>query len=492
MKLVNRVSIFFLAALAIVLIAYSGLFYVLVRARLSRQFEQGLRGAFNSLVAAVEVEPDEVKWQPLEHTIALGSTDQPDAVSWVVIGDRVQVVEQSRNATPELVARARAIASPGFQGAESGEIVNDRDWHILHQRLTTLEWDNTARDADTLGEDERDLDAFDEIVVVVARPATALNANLRRLLLLVCVLPVGTWLVAAFAGRWFCRRALQPVRDMAEQARSMTSANDVDSRLPAPPTRDELADLASAFNRLLDHRHRAFEQQRRFTGNAAHELRTPLTVLLGQIDVSLRRTRSPEEYAGTLRLLRDQTSQLQTIVESLLFLARSEEDALPPDAEVFSLPEWLASYMTKWEQHQRYCDIVSHLNSQDHCNVNASRALLARLMDNLIGNALKYGEPGTRVEVAMACLDGEAVVEVRDEGRGIAAEDLAEIFNPFFRSRAARDAGIAGVGLGLAIASRIALVFGGRLDCESKLGRGSRFTLRLPTVPAGVRHDLEV
>jgi heavy metal sensor kinase len=472
-KLVNRVSAFFLAALATVLVIYSSVFYAVVRARLLQQFEQELRGALNSLVAAVEVEPEEVKWQPLEHTIILGAVPGQNEVQWAVIGDGSRVVEKSRNATPRLIAQAKVIASPATGSADRNQIVTSSDWDILYQRLV----------APAPQRNERELDEFDEIVVVVARSYAPLNANLHRLLLLVCALPVGTWLVAVAAGHWFCRRALQPVLDMSEQARSMTGAN-LHSRLPVSETGDELADLAVAFNTLLDHQHRAFEQQRRFTGNAAHELRTPLTVLLGQIDVALRRTRSPQEYANTLRLLRDQTAQLQMIVESLLFLARAEEDAILPNAETFSLAAWLPDYVSRWNEHPRRGDISLKVAATDASQIKASSALLARLMDNLIENALKYSAPGSNVEVDVTTAhnDAEVLVEVKDEGCGIAAEDLVEIFNPFFRSRAARDAGIAGTGLGLAIAARIATACGGRLDCTSELGQGSRFTLRLPTV----------
>jgi heavy metal sensor kinase len=468
-KLVNRVSVFFLAALAVVLVVYSGVFYAFVRGRLVQQFEQELQGALHSLVAAVEIEPEEVKWQPLEHTIALGAVPGPDEVQWAVMGDRSRIVEKSRNATPELLAQAQAIASRTAGGADTGEIVTDNDWHVLHQRLSAAAPEYS----------ERELDEFDEIEVVVARSAAPLKANLHRLLLLVGALPVGIWLAAAVAGHWFCRRALQPVLDMAAQARSMSRA-DFDFRLPVVDTGDELADLASAFNTLLDRQHRAFEQQRRFTGNAAHELRTPLTVFLGQIDVALRRMRSPEEYAATLRLLREQASQLQTIVESLLFLARAEEDAILPDSETFSLAEWLPEYFSRWQEHPRRGDLRLQIDATATCRIKASPALLARLLDNLVENALKYSLAGSQVDVIAAQDDGEALVAVQDRGRGIAAEDLGEIFQPFFRSRGAREAGIAGAGLGLAIAARIASACGGRLDCSSVPDQGSRFTLRLP------------
>lgn len=473
MKLVNRVSIFFLAALAAVLVVTSGVFYAFVRAQLLHEFEQQMRGVLHLLVAAVEVETEDVSWQPREHTIALGGVPGPDEVQWAVIGDGNVLVENSRNANPELIAQIKSIASCASGGADDNEIVTSDAWHFLYQRLV----------APAPDDDERDPDEFDEIAVVVARSAAPLNANLNRWLLFICLLPLGTWLVAAAAGRWFCRRALQPVADMSEQARAMTGAGgNFHSRLPTSEHGDELAELAQAFNTLLDHQDRAFEQQRRFTGDAAHELRTPLTVLLGQIDVALRRTRSPDEYAATLRMLRDETAQLQTIVQSLLFLARAEEDAILPDAETISLAAWLPEYMNRWINHQRKSDINLRIDYIGDGRIKASPALLARLLDNLVENALKYSAPGSRVEVSAARENGEAIVEVQDHGRGIESSDLPEIFNPFFRCKAARNAGIAGTGLGLAIAARIARACGGRLDCASEIDRGSRFTLRLPTV----------
>jgi signal transduction histidine kinase len=474
MKLVNRVSLFFLGALAVVLIAYSSIFYAIVRARLVLEFEQESHGTLNSLVAAIEVEPEEVKWQPLEHTIALGADQGSDEVRWIVIGDGTHLVDKSRNAPPELVAQARSIAANTSSDADGDKIVFNGDWQLLHRRLFAPAPDRT----------ERELDEFDEIVVVVVHSTASLIADLRRLLGLVCVLPLGALLVAAATGHWFCRSALQPVLDMSKQARSMTGA-DFRSRLPVSETGDELADLAEAFNALLDSQHRAFEQQRRFTGDAAHELRTPLTVLLGQIDVALRRSRSPEEYGATLRLLRNQTVELQSIIESLLFLARAEEDAVPPDSETFSMDEWLQDYLNRWKEHPRRADIRLQTGKMGVCRITASTALLTRLLDNLIENALKYSTPGSRVDVTLTNHGAGMIVAVEDQGCGIPAEDQSAIFLPLFRSRAARTAGIAGAGLGLAIAARIAAVCGGRISCISELGSGSRFALWLPTASHG-------
>jgi signal transduction histidine kinase len=112
--------------------------------------------------------------------------------------------------------------------------------------------------------------------------------------------------------------------------------------------------------------------------------------------------------------------------------------------------------------------------------VTAPPALLNRVLDNLISNAAKYSEAGTPIRIVAAAAGDEATIAVSDQGRGISSEDQATVFEPFFRSKIARDAGIAGTGLGLAIAARIAAALRGRLECASELGRGSTFTLRLP------------
>src|SRR5690606_24619267 len=109
-------------------------------------------------------------------------------------------------------------------------------------------------------------------------------------------------LLAAALGRRFAARALQPVTEMSRRTRSI-AGSDFRARLPVADSRDELAELGEAFNTLLDRQQQAYEQQRRLAGDAAHELRTPLTVLLGQIDVALRRPRPADEYVETLRLL---------------------------------------------------------------------------------------------------------------------------------------------------------------------------------------------
>lgn len=478
MTLVNRVSAFFLTAMAAVLVTCSVLFYVVVRQQLVEQFDRQLFSVLDPLVAAIEAEPDSVKWQPTEHEISMGMEGNANQARWVVTDDAGGMVEHSRNLRLDSPAGRSFLALTTKPATFSGGPHDFGEWRFVQRRIATLPPSATSGQVE---EDDasvpREADEYDALVVTVGRTPAQLNAHLSRLSSLCVLLPVSVWTVSAALGRWFCTHALSPVRTMARQARSMTAA-DFDQLLPVGSAPDELAELGAAFNTLLRRLQAAYQQQQRFTGDAAHQLRTPLTVLLGQIDVALRRDRPGEEYRQTLQLLRGQTSELQIVVESLLYLARTDGEAEPPDRQSLALEGWLPLFLEKWDAHPRRGDL--HLSVQAPQVVRASPALLGQLLENLVSNALKYSEQGTRVSVTLDGRDGWAIIAVADQGHGVDAADQAAVFQPFFRSADARRHGVAGTGLGLAIAARIATALDGAITCSSRPGEGSVFTLKLP------------
>jgi signal transduction histidine kinase len=270
---------------------------------------------------------------------------------------------------------------------------------------------------------------------------------------------------------------------MAERAGSANAA-DFKIRLPVTNRQDELTELAKAFNSLLDQLQGAFERQKRFTGDAAHQLRTPLTVLQGQIDVALRRPRTPEEYSRTLTLLREQATEMHQAVEGLLYLARAEGEGHPPVFEEGDVGTWLRRQMERWNTHPRRDDLV--IDVEPDIRMLTSWALLNQLVHNLVDNALKYSSRGSKVLVKSERRNGELVLTVQDHGVGILKEDQPVIFDPFFRSISARRSGVPGVGLGLPIVQRIAESLQGRIEFESTPGEGSTFRLRVPLQPASL------
>jgi signal transduction histidine kinase len=206
--------------------------------------------------------------------------------------------------------------------------------------------------------------------------------------------------------------------------------------------------------------------------------------MLGQIEVALRRERSSEAYRDLLKRLQGQAHHLQQIVEMLLFLARAESEAMLPDLEVINLAHWLGEQMQRWATHPRATDMRVEAVNEQPVRVRVHSPLLTQLLDNLLDNACKYSEPGTPITLRLKCESSKVYCVVEDGGQGIAADELLHIFDPFYRSPRARSHGYPGIGLGLAVAQRIAVSFGGQLTAESCLGKGSSFTLCLPEVSA--------
>lgn len=473
MSLVNRVSAFFLIALALILFSYSATLYALVSQQLHRQFERQLHAALHQLAAAVEVETDDVKFEMSDHTIHLGSEDGLEDIRWAVFDEAGKIVARSQNLVPGVAADDHLLRISERLQHHDHDSLDLGDWRILQQRLAAAQPKPIA---------ERDPLERAALVVTVGRSPFELNANLRLVGLLVTLLPIGTWLIAAVVGRWYCAAALRPVRTMAEDAREMslsaTNGEYASERLPLAETNDELTELGMAFNSLLDEMFKTLAHQRRFTGDAAHQLRTPLAALRGQIEVALRRPRSIEEHQKTLNVLLEQTTELQQMIEGLLFLARADGDAAAPAAEQIRLNTWLPQLLCRWDDHPRAADLQFNVQAIE---ITAPPALLSQLLENLISNALKYSEPGTPVTIEMRQSKAAAMITVQDQGIGVPPAERQAIFEPFFRSPTARKAGIAGTGLGLAIAARIATALGGELSCEAVDGPGSCFVLTLPS-----------
>jgi two-component system OmpR family sensor kinase len=479
MSLSTRLSAFFLVTLAVVLLGFSGLLYFLARAYLYHQVDERLEAALATLMAAAEVNDEGVEWETHERRLALGQGRELDQVRWIVHDDQGAIRDRSPNLENKPFESLDEPASPPRAGSFFVS-KDDQTWGVLRARLNK----RARRPATPVGQEDEKHDAsgmtprFHFLDFTAAFSLVPVETSLRQLALTSGALSVGLWLLAAIVGRWLSRQALVPVTQMARAA-SAIEASGLARRLPNPGTHDELQDLATAFNDLLGRLEDAFARQARFTGDASHQLRTPLTAILGEVEVALRRERTTEELRAVLTRVKGRAAHLGQIVEMLLFLARADVEAMTPDLEDLDLRNWLPGYLESWQDHPRRQDL--HLvEVGGPCMVRSHVPLLGQLLDNLIDNAFKYSTAATPVVVAVTKQHDSVIVSVEDQGCGIAAKDLPHVFEPFYRTEEARLGGHPGIGLGLALAQRIAVTFGGTLSVESQEGKGSRFTLRLP------------
>jgi two-component system, OmpR family, sensor kinase len=260
-------------------------------------------------------------------------------------------------------------------------------------------------------------------------------------------------LLAAALATLLAQRALRPLRRLSAGAQAIERSGDAAERLPAPPARDEVGELADTLNAMLASLERAREAEQRFVGDASHELRTPLTALRGNVAYVARHGPDPE----VLREIADDAERLSGLLDDLLALAR-EDAAAPVRGEPVDLAEVARGA----------ADENTVVEAADGpAIVRGERPALERAVGNLVRNARKYGPPGGRITIAVA----SGRISVADEGPGLTPDQAAHAFERFWRGPGARGEGS---GLGLAIVRAIAERHGGRVRVE-----GSRFTIDL-------------
>ena len=477
MTLTTRLTVFALTALAVVLAGFSTALYLVASDHLYRRADERLTAAASVLVAAAEVKPDGVEWEPAERRLPVGPGAGGDGIVWSVTDPDGKAVDRAVPAdAADFLADAAAHLRETQRPAKKVRWQEGR-WLVRQERVEAA--NPAATFAPATGPEQK----FPALVVTVGASLEPVRATLRELAAVLAGVSLAVWAVAAVAGRAVCRWALRPVTRMADAARGMTAA-DLGVRLPVAPARDELADLGLAFNALLGRVEEAFERQRGFTAEASHQLRTPLTALLGQVEVALRRDRDGAEYRRVLGSVQRQADRLRKVVESLLFLARSDADAGLPGKEPVDLGAWLPEHVrTGWADHPRAADLRVEASA---AVADVHPVLLGEVVDVLVDNACKYSPPGTPITVRVGTVGSSVEVSVEDAGIGLGEADAARVFEPFVRSDEARRRGVDGSGLGLAVAKRITDAHGGHLAVASTPGRGSRFILRLPP-PNGTR-----
>ncbi len=291
--------------------------------------------------------------------------------------------------------------------------------------------------------------------------------------------------LSAGAGYLLARRALAPVSAMTSRARQI-AADRLGERLPVENPSDEFGQLALVINDALARLERAFETLRRFTADASHELRTPLTAIRSVGEVGLRERRSESDYRELIGSILEETERLTTMADSLLLLSRADAgraDLQPAAVGLADLAREVAGDL----------DVLAEEKSQQvrvsadaEVDVLADRPTLRQAVINVLDNAIKHSQEGAAIEVAIRRAGTDAVLEVADNGPGIAHEHLPHVFERFYRADRARSRTSGGAGLGLAIAQWAVEVNGGRLEVESEAGRGSRFRIVLSAAPSAV------
>ena len=286
-------------------------------------------------------------------------------------------------------------------------------------------------------------------------------------------------LVAAAGGYLLARKSLAPVTMMSLKARQI-GAETLDERIEIGNERDELGFLAATLNGLLERLQLAFESQRRFMADASHELRTPIAIIQGEADVALARDRSAGDYRESIEVTQRAARKLTRIVQNLFLLARGDAGRYPTSMTRFYVGDVVSDCVRGMQSVAQARGVALTSSAPEDLVIVADEELINRLVLNLVENAVKFTPDGGRVHVDVQAEHGACAIRVTDTGIGIPPADQERIFERFFRGDRARPQNAGGAGLGLPIARWIAEVHGGELQLERSDAGGSVFVARLP------------
>lgn len=324
-------------------------------------------------------------------------------------------------------------------------------------------------------------------VLVVGFFTDRLEAGLRALAGLLAAVWAAGVVLAGGLGFFLAKRALGPVDQITTRAGEIASG-DFSARLDPPAADDELGRMTHLLNRMLDRLSEALEANRRFAADASHELRTPLTAMLGELDVAAKRPRTPEEYRETLDVLKERASEMRRLIDDLILLARAHEGRLELQRAEVPLGPLLGDAVARAAPLAAARGITIDASGVEPVVAYADARLLARVVDNLVQNAVRYDRDRGRVSLRAAAepdhgdpgTPGFVRIEVEDTGPGIDPAEHALVFERFYRADKSRSRQTGGTGLGLPLAREILRHLAGEVTIARSTPQGTTFRIRLP------------
>ncbi|PSL45531.1 signal transduction histidine kinase [Chitinophaga niastensis] len=316
----------------------------------------------------------------------------------------------------------------------------------------------------------------DFVVIVTARNTTGVQ-QLQYLMWILIVMFFVALLITFLMGQWYASRALQPIKSINKQVKDIRS-NNLHLRVQHGRNKDEIDELATNFNELLQHMEQAFDMQRSFVSNASHELRTPLTTIIGEIEVTLQKDRTKEDYVQTLCTVLDESEKLKIITDGLLQLTRVDVILTGANTENIRLDELLWEIQEHWQQKTPALIIqVQMLDMpQDAARlcIRGNRSLLMLALHNIIRNAFKFSY-NEAISCRLTYSKAGVILSVSDKGIGIAPADLEKIFMPLYRAGNAH--AFEGYGIGLSMSQKILQLHNATITVSSVLGEGTTFNI---------------
>lgn len=282
------------------------------------------------------------------------------------------------------------------------------------------------------------------------------------------------------AGLIFSIRLVAPIKKITKEVKEISSQN-LSRRIDTDESKDELNELSSTFNDLMNRLQESFEIQRRFIANASHELSTPLTSILSQLEITLQNERPASEYKEVINSVYDDVKNLSQLTKGLLEIAKASGTSAGIELLLIRIDELLMKLPSELKKidskYQVELSFDSFPDDEDKLLIFGNSDLIYNAVKNIVLNACKYSKAHI-AHIGLRFYDNNIEIKIEDDGPGIKEEDLPHILQPFYRGRNINNN--PGFGLGLSLASRIIGIHKGALKFENKTEGGIVFFITLP------------
>ncbi len=436
------------------------------RSRLRDAFDVALQGRAMSIAALVRYEEEEPHRLVFERDLAPPSLGPEAPDLYEVFANEHTLIARSPSWPPK-----NGVLPPHGDRWISTYVVNNVPYRVLVlEHIPVLDR-------------EGDIASKDFLRVTYAAPVEPVFRAVRNVLLVIIVGSLILLAISSGFSLWALRRSLRPLAELAEGAAAVSPSNWALNPPAEALETQELRPLTQAMSSMLEGLHRAFTQQREFLANAAHELKTPVAVLKSTLQSLAQRPRTAEEYRAGLDDALEDLSRLETLLHSMLRLARAEQwaagnlrrDLTTIDVEMTCQ---VALERVRTIAHDRNVEL--DFSADRPMRLAADPEDLELVWSNLLENAIRFSPERETVRLSLRAANGHGYIEISDKGPGIPASELPHIFERFHRGDASRARTTGGYGLGLAIAKALVEAYGGSIVPHSSPGEGTQMVVSLP------------
>jgi signal transduction histidine kinase len=448
MKIRNRLSVYFTAVSAVVLLVVQAVICLTFRSLIKSDFYDHLLDRAH-VAAQLYLEADEISADSLTH-----------------------VRERYFQQLPAEVVRF-------YNDKNSASFIKDRNQFWTAPVIEAVR----KRKQMEFGEGKRQTvgiyyyDNQGDFVILVSAIDLQGSKRLRDLVESMIILWISVAAGLFLFSRWFAQKALEPMDNVIKQMRRVRAGN-LSLRVDEGNGKDEISALAHNFNQLLEHLENAFELQQNFIINASHELRTPITTMIGEIEIALNKSRTNAEYDHVLHSVLNDAERLNETINSLLELANVDMNYTQPAHLPVSIDELIWELKDYWSDKlgkgMFNVEVIELPENPDQLQILANKSLLTIAFNNVIGNAFKFSQ--NKPVTCTLNADSTAIkITVKDSGVGILPDELEKVFESFYRGTNVNE--FRGNGVGLYVTNKIIRLFNGSIFAKSSPGNGTTVTI---------------